>query len=207
MYDNYTIMTQDKIILHIQNATLFAIANMALIASIYFYMTNSQFGFRCIDPLLISYSIIDLYINRSFEVKIHHIFTMCILFYKYYYSINDSDMDLITYTIMTTEVTSIFYISRFYLPKKSVLYFINNAFFYVLYLKLRMIDYFFNVIHWDSQLYLLFDKYTPNSIGESSIIVIGCYGLYGLNLYWFYSMNRILYDGIFPSSIQNKKMT
>ena len=116
-------------------------------------------------------------------------------------------MDLITYTIMTTEVTSIFYISRFYLPKKSVLYFINNAFFYVLYLKLRMIDYFFNVIHWDSQLYLLFDKYTPNSIGESSIIVIGCYGLYGLNLYWFYSMNRILYDGIFPSSIQNKKMT
>lgn len=170
-------------------------------------MTQSQFGYRCIDPFLFLYSIIDLYINHSIEVKLHHICTMCVLVYKYYYSINDTDMHLLTYTIMTTEVTSIFYISRFYLPKKSLLYYINNAFFYILYLKLRIIDCFFNVIHPNSELYSVLDKYTPNNIGGSSIIVFGCYGLYVLNLYWFYYINRILYHSIFPYSIQNKKTT
>lgn len=197
-------MTKD-LVLHIQNTTLFIIANASFIACIYSYMTQKQYGFRCIEPTLILYSLVDLFVNKSIDIKIHHTFTLGIISYIYFFCVTDNDNNVFVYTLFSTEISSIFYVAKYYLPINSTIYYINNIIFFLLFFKLRIIDYSRNIIYWNSELYSILDKYSPDNKIGSSILLTSCYGLYLLNIYWFILISTILFKILTNNKTKVKK--
>ena len=53
---------------------------------------------------------------------------------------------------------------------------------------------YYELIHHDSTLYAFVEKYTPNDAFASGALITSCYVLYGLNLYWFTTINRVAYS-------------
>ena len=100
-----------------------------------------------------------------------------------------------------TEFSSIFLALKYWLDKKTLLYKINLMVFYVLFLKLRIID-FYSVILPGSPLYIIDQQYSDNFY-MSFIFIGSVYGLYALNIYWFIQMNMLLYKQLFANSIEN----
>jgi hypothetical protein len=184
------------IILKYQNLSLLSISILSTFACIYYNTVNNQATFNFLQTIIGTYSIVDLYYSKSIDFKIHHILTLGLLYYNIVYNVHCSDLHIITYSFIKTEISSIFLILKYYLDKKSAFYHINNIVFYILFFKLRIYDIYYNVIKYDSQIYTIINKYTPNSYYKSSILIVSCYGLYILNLYWFMLLSKILYKKI-----------
>ena len=72
----------------------------------------------------------------------------------------------------------------------------NTILFYMLFLKLRIYDFYYEIIYNNISFDIVFQRYSPTNYCLSSILLMSCYGLYILNLYWFLIMNKILYKTI-----------
>jgi hypothetical protein len=184
------------IILKYQNLSLLSISILSTFACIYYNTVNNQTTFKFLQFIICTYSIVDLYYSKSIEFKIHHILSLGLFYYNFVYNVQCSDNNIITYSFFKTEISSIFLVLKYYLDKKSAFYHINIGVFYLLFFKLRIYDIYYNVIKYDSQIYTIINKYTPDSYYESSILIVSCYGLYILNLYWFMILSKILYQKI-----------
>ena len=51
------------------------------------------------------------------------------------------------YTLLKTEISSIFYVLKYWLPKKSSIYNINLILFYSSFFKFRILDYYYEIIY------------------------------------------------------------
>jgi len=180
-------------ILHIKNITLFGICIIASYMCINFNVTNNCDIFKNIHPILGVFFLIDLFFTKSNDIFIHHIISLCILLYGFILTVENNDKCILNYTLINTEMSTIFLILKCYINKNSKWYHINNGIFYLLFFKFRLIDYYNNVIRYDSTLYLIINKYTPNNYLGTGILLVSSYGLYILNLYWFLIMNKILF--------------
>ena len=85
---------------------------------------------------------------------------------------------------------------KYWLPKKSILYNVNTIVFYISFVKLRIYDLYYEIIYNNASFDIVFQKYSHSNYYLSSILLISCYGLYILNLYWFLIMNKLLYKTI-----------
>ena len=196
----------NDLILHIQNISLFSISIFSLFAYVYYNtqilisnnLNKSDFiwPYEIIIPYICIHSFVDLFITRSFDVKIHHIFILGIFFYNYYYNITNVDIFIFSYHLLKTEITSIFYVLKFWLPTDSYIYNINNFLFYILFFKFRIIDFYYGIIQNNYVFKLIINKYSQTNDFLTTIIVLSCYGLYILNIYWFLIMTKILYKNI-----------
>ena len=88
----------------------------------------------------------------------------------------------------------IFYVLKYWLPKKTILYNLNSILFYILFFKLRIYDFYYEIIYNNISFDITFQKYSPTNYYLSSILLISCYGLYILNLYWFLILNNYKQD-------------
>jgi hypothetical protein len=192
----------NKIIIEdLQNISLFIIGVSSLLSSIYCY--NSTYDtitektpFDILLPVVGIHATIDLFISDKYDVKIHHIFILGILFYNNYYDVSDSHRFMFSYPLLKTEISSIFYVLKYWLPTKSIIYNINAILFYISFFKLRIFDFYYEIIYNNSKFQILFENYSQTNYVLSSILLISCYGLYLLNLYWFLIINKIIYKGI-----------
>jgi hypothetical protein len=184
-----------SIIVHYQNLSLFIIGIISLFACIsYDIGNNCEFIFSFLQKAIILYLGVDLFSNKQFDFFIHHIFTLLIGFYNYYYKIGYIENHIIIYTLLRTEISSIFLVLKYYIKKDSIFYNINNLIFIILFFKFRVFDYYYYIIDSNSSLYLLYEK---NEISIRPIILfIGFYGLYFLNLYWALVMIKIIFKSI-----------
>jgi len=188
-----------NIVLNVQNLTVFIISIYSVFLCVYYNFIDSQISFSYLQRIILLYSIIDLY-YCSIDVKIHHIFSIGYFYYNYAYLCdinaytNQLKIQYFIYSVIKTEISTIFLILRYYLNKKGILYNINNIIFYVLFCKLRIIDYYNDVLKYDSLLYYFVNLH-KNSY-DNIVIIISCNGLYILNLYWFLIMNKMLYKTI-----------
>jgi hypothetical protein len=88
---------------------------------------------------------------------------------------------IIAYPVLNIEISSIFYILKYWL-KDPQLYTINLGLFYLAFLKFRIYD-FYILIHTIHIMNMAFPK----------CVIIACNGLFIMNLYWFALMNKIVY--------------
>jgi TLC domain len=176
-----------------KNIASLGICTVSLIACILHYYQKADTLFRVFPLCMGVYFAGDLTVNKLVEYRIHHIASLGIVFYTYYYGVNAKEIESLTYHFLKTELSTFFLVFRYYLPKGTLLYKTNNYIFYALFTKVRIIDLYQNVILPNSQIYTVIQTYTPNNRLGSSILLSSCYVLYGLNLYWFSIMNRHLY--------------
>jgi hypothetical protein len=179
-----------------EQTIIFFLGISSLITCIHYNFTKDITLCNMLIPPLIIYSIIDIYFHNQIIFKIHHMFCLGIIFYNYYFHVTDEDKVKINYYIFKTEITSVFLILKQWLNNRSNLYNINAIIFYLLFLKFRIIDFYYNVISYNSSIYYAINKYSKYNYFHNLYLLISCYGLYVLNLYWFLIINKIVYKQI-----------
>ena len=152
--------------------------------------------FDILFPFVGLHALIDFFLTNSYDLKLHHFFIFGIIFYNYYYNVSSEYRFIFSYPLLKTEISSIFYVLKYWLPKKTILYNLNSILFYILFFKLRIYDFYYEIIYNNISFDITFQKYSPTNYYLSSILLISCYGLYILNLYWFLILNKILYKTI-----------
>lgn len=204
---NINNISWDDMALNIQNVMLFLLSISSLFSFLYYninsnYFTNSAGDIKNVSkpfdllmPFVTIHAITDLFLTKSTDLKIHHFSVLGVLFYNYYYNVSEIDRFPIIYSLLKTEISSIFYVLKYWLPKNTLVSNINTALFYLGFLKFRIIDLYFDLVN-SSHVFDIINKYSSSNIILSSLLFSSCYGLYLLNLYWFVIINKILYKGI-----------
>ena len=185
-----------------QNIGAFIVSGLSLISCFFYKMKTFGETGNIIPAVPISvclFSLIDLFYVKQVDLQIHHVICLFIVFYNYYYGVAPIDGDNILYYMMQMELSTFCLILKYYLNTKSIAYNVNNAIFYGLFTKFRIIDGYYGIIHKDSYLYVIISKYTPHDIVGTGLIISSCYLLYGLNLYWFMIINKNLYKTLFST--------
>jgi hypothetical protein len=190
----------------IQNISLFGIACSSFCSYLYynicstFYENNlgNEYNkpFDLLLPIVGLHAFADFFLTKSIDLKLHHICIFGIIFYNNYNNVSQEDRFIFLYPLLKTEISSIFYVLKYWLPQKTMLYNVNTILFYLSFLKLRIYDFYYEIIYNNVSFDIIFKKYSYSNYYLSSILLISCYGLYILNLYWFLIMNKILYKTI-----------
>jgi hypothetical protein len=142
------------------------------------------------------HTIVDLYYSNTYEMKFHHFFILCILFYNEYYQAPIEHRFLFTYPMLKTEISSIFYVLNLWIPDKTNIYYLNKVLFCLSFIKFRIYDYYFDLVQENTLINNIIDIYSKEL---SSFLYLSIYGLYSLNIYWLFVLNKILYKLLFLS--------
>jgi hypothetical protein len=193
----------------IQNISLFIISCSSFVSYLYYnlapllYENNNMVGsgdftkpFDILVPFVGLHAFIDFFLTNSYDIKLHHLCIFGVIFYNFYYNVSIEHRFIFLYPLIKTEISSIFYVLKCWLPEKTILYNANTILFYILFLKLRIYDFYYEIIYNNISFDLVIQMYSPTNYYLSSILLMSCYGLYILNLYWFLIMNKILYKTI-----------
>ena len=179
----------------IENLTYFNVLIISIYTSynLYFNQDLSNniyylFYYILLDILIIPFKRIDTFI--------HHIDTILILYYLYYYNIDIKNNNFSTVQLLKTEISSIFLATTYFMKNLNVnktLINISNLIFMVTFFKYRLYDYSKNVIL--NQYF--FDSLTTINTNfqiyyKYSTTVI----LYCLNLYWFVIILKIFFKSL-----------
>ena len=196
----------DDFTLFIQNISIFCIGLTSLFSCIQYNFIPSEMAltdikapFEYLMPVVGVHAIIDFVYSKTIDLKIHHSFIVGIVFYNYYYNVSSEIRFVFLYSLLKTEISSIFYALKYWLPKKSVLSSINDILFLLSFMKFRIIDLYYELIK-NNNILEPINKYSSfgsltNTI-MSTILFVSCYGMFILNLYWFSILTKILYKMI-----------
>lgn len=190
--------------LTVKNIASLCVYAAALSSCIYYKAYASCALFEIWLPFMGVYFIIDMRNEPNIQYRIHHIVCLIMFVYGYYYRVKLDDAGILLYTILKTELSSVFLLFMPMLDTTTYLYHINNVVFSVCFTKTRIIDMYYGLIRPESLLYTLVDKYTPENKFASGALIASCYGLYGLNLYWFTIILRHIYSAVIHLWKQNK---
>lgn len=198
----------DKITIEdIQNVSIFMIGCYSFCSYLYYNVALIWYGknemdvellkpFDLLLPFVGFHACVDFFLVKSYDLKLHHLCILGIIFYNNYYNVSLEYRSIFLYPLLKTEISSIFYVLKYWLPKKTVLYNVNTMLFYILFVKLRIYDFYYDIIYDNITFDIVFNRYSSSNYLLSSILLLSCYGLYILNLYWFLIMNKILYKTI-----------
>jgi len=181
-----------KTILDIQNVSALFIGIYALYIHICFIYEEHTHAMNHIDiiiNIIVKHAFFDFIVNKSYDIKLHHLFIFGSILYPKYHNVEQSDMYPLTTTYVNTEISTLFYVFKYWLPENSSLYNVNLIFFYLSFFKIRVYD-FYKIIQGNRELNNLFDKYERDSL--SYVCLFSVYGLYILNLYWFCIMTKVM---------------
>ena len=188
-----------------QNVSIFVIAISSFLSYSYYNINrllyNNEgleyvFMYDMLLPIVGVHATIDFFLTKSYDLKLHHSFIFGIILYNQYYNVHFEDRFIFLYPLLNTEISSIFYVLKYWLSKKSFFYTINSILFYISFFKLRIFDFYYKILYNHSSFEIVFQKYSHSNNYLSGILLVSCYGLYILNLYWFLIINKILYKSI-----------
>lgn len=199
--DNWTL---SSVITNIQNVALLLLSTSVLGCITYYNYLNIFTDnktmpyemFESIIPYVGLHAFIDFFIVKGNDLRLHHLFILGTLFYNSFYEVSREDKFPVVYCLLKTEISSIFYVLKYWLPKNSMLYNINNLMFYLGFLKFRVIDFYTEVIQSNYMFDTILSKYSTKNVLISALLIFSIYGLYILNLYWFTIINKIIYKQI-----------
>ena len=156
--------------------------------------------YEVLYPFLGLYAVMDFFIADSYEFKIHHTCIIWILLYDYYNSVPSSHRCLLSYRVLNTEVWSIFWVLKYWLPPNTMISNLNNILFMILFAKLRVYDFYYQVIYNNISLETILINYSNDGDYLCKItfyiFFLSCYILFILNLYWFMIINKSFYKTI-----------
>uniref|UniRef100_A0A6C0K227 TLC domain-containing protein n=1 Tax=viral metagenome TaxID=1070528 RepID=A0A6C0K227_9ZZZZ len=185
-----------KTLLNYQNKALFCISILSTISCIHYNYTKSSAMITMCLHIISLYCFIDIFYITETTSKLHHMFSIAIMIYVYVKNVQSYDYVSVGYIFCKTEISSIFLVFRYWLDRKTVIYKINLAVFYLLFLKIRVID-FYSVISPDSHIYIITEKYSKDNFTLTFIFLGSMYGFYTLYIYWFIQINILLYRTLY----------
>ena len=183
----------NKNVLKVQNICGFMICMYSLF--IYVNTFYKKISINVIDNLLriiLTYTSIDFFVHKSYDVLFHHMTIFGFTIYYNYYTGEPDDIIIFLHVLINTELSSIFYIFKYWLPEDTIISYINLILFFGTFFKFRIYDYY-KILHNHSEFTNLFEK---NSYNLSKIMVTSIYSLFILNLYWFTIIIKISYKMI-----------
>lgn len=192
----------------INNISVFIIASLCFLLCLYYNLIHSWYEnnnnmnknltklFDLLIPVVGLHAAWDFFLTKSYDLKIHHLCIFGIIFCNCYYNVSIEYRFIFLYPLLKTEISSFFYVLKYWIPKETILYNVNIILFYISFLKLRIYDFYYEIIYNNISFNIVFDKYSQSNYYLSYIFLISCYGLYILNLYWFLIMNKIIYKTI-----------
>ena len=189
--------------LNLQNISIFTIAVSSLCSFLYYNFASGggAEGIKPYDmllPVVGVHATVDFFVTKTYDLKLHHLCIGGIIFYNCYYNVSSETRFLFSYPLINTEISSIFYVLKYWLPPKTVLANVNTALFYLSFAKYRIVDFYDKIIQPPvSSFDIVFSTYSPTNPVMSGLLLASCYGLYMLNIYWFMIMNKMLYKMIF----------
>lgn len=183
---------------HIRKVSLFGIAVCSGLSYLYYQYSLFAYGpndwgskpFEVLYKGVGVHTLIDFYYSNTYEMKVHHFFILCILFYNEYYQASVEDRFLFTYPMLKTEISTLFYVLNVWLPENTHLHHLNKVIFYISFIKFRVYDYYIDLIQYNTLIHYIIQNYSTK---YSSLLYLSIYGLYSLNLYWVFMMNRVIY--------------
>lgn len=151
----------------------------------------------------------------NIDQLIHHLSVIMLATFVYNYNISIDHRNILYRTILPVEVSSIFLSLRpfFNMYRKKLknrpytedihqqaliikkLENINNMVFVITFIKFRIYDYYVDIINGHEFNEIIY-YYAESDILSNAYFYSGIYTLYGLNLYWFSKILRILYKMI-----------
>jgi len=203
-------------ILDYQNISLFSISTASIFSYVYYnyfyditpfkstlcsFFTNqctiSGFTpYEMMIPFVGLHAFIDFFMSKTYDLKLHHVCILGIIGYNYYFSVALEDRIPFLQPLLNTEVSSLFYVFKYWIPKNSILFQINAVLFYTTFFKFRIYDFYNKIVLQHGVFENVFVKYSNSNVFASSVLLISCYGLFMLNLYWFLIIQKILYKSL-----------
>lgn len=192
-------------ILDIQNRALFYIACLSALSCIYYKLYYKTLDidevvipFQLMLYIITVHAAVDTFFQKQTEMVIHHLLVLGLSVYYFYHLrvMTAKDVIALVYPCLRVEISSIFYILRYWLPKKSPLYMVNSIVFFLAFFKFRIFDFFCDLL-----IYTDFTTVSRTLTQNTSmyILLYTCaYGMYLLNLYWFIMMTKILIKLLSP---------
>ncbi len=148
--------------------------------------------------LVLTYCFMDLLFCRK-DLFIHHSLTISTILFSYFYGMRIEDSTNIYSTLISTELSTFFYIFDFWLANYNgaIMYTvkgINSVIFVSTFTKLRIYDFYYMLVNPETHTTLV--KYTDNRIIPTLHIYIGIVGLFALNVFWFSLICKKIYKTV-----------
>ena len=148
---------------------------------------------------ILDFSLHILNINKlRMDMLIHHIFALLIISFCYFHTYpviyNIYDKNIIVKNILLTEVSTIFLIIN-KLLKQQTLKNINQIIFVLTFIYSRIYIYYINIII-SKETYLFITNISKNNF-HLTYLYIGIYGIFMINIYWFYLLVKKYLISIF----------
>ena len=188
--------TEEKIYKY-ERITSFSVALLTSICLLIYNETKYAFFLKSLSYMLCVYLFCDLSIAKGDAIW-HHFFSLCCG----YSGIQFIPMNLqyiLFLPTFNTEISTIFFTTKLWLDeykgKKNslfnIFYGINDVLFFCLFFKLRIHDYYLNLVG-NIETHIVISNSIVNII-DKIIIYIGLYGLFTLNIYWFSIICKKMY--------------
>jgi len=157
---------------------------------LYYYVNTEYLNLSV--PLAFSYFAFDFFICK-YEIKIHHISIMLLIYFNYNYNLPIVDSNVIMIPLYKTEISTIFYSLKIIMKNNTFFkkYFLhaNDFLFLTTFVKFRIYD-LYNEVLTNPLFYSQMRRYTETIFTKFFYIPLYC--LYGLNIYWFLIMCKIV---------------
>jgi hypothetical protein len=192
----------NPIIQKYENIVSFSVCTITLANTLLYQWFASTTFIHIINFSILSYCSVDLLFAKN-DVFIHHALTVGAIGFVYMYGIPPDTVFTVFGTLLMTEMSSFFNISRIWLDEYmgpnnrlfSTIYSINAVLFILSFVKLRIYDFYIEIVR-NPRTYEVLSSFTQNSIVRH-VHIYGCiYGLFILNLFWFSLICKKLYKMI-----------
>jgi hypothetical protein len=184
-----------NLIINIQNILSIILASATLYNLYNYVSTNNTYFLSNASYIVGFHATIDLFLCKN-EVILHHIFILCIIGFKHFCQVDNYHDETIMYTLLSTELSTFFLVAKVWMDqyKKSisivpsymfnVVYGINDLVFCTLFFKLRVYDYYYNILLNNGFHLDMWEHYIGSNYLLGLQLYTGICGLYALNLYW-----------------------
>jgi len=182
-----------------RNIVCFFVSSLVSINIFYHHFIDNNSLYISL-PFLYSYFLFDMPFSRL-DILMHHIFGLCLITPIFLLHISFQDINFLLFSIYKTEISTFFLlfklwnkdnyiVTRYNLPPK--LFIVNDLLFFALFFKLRILDYY-NEIIINPISYSVIGEYSKNMVFGGAMAYTGIYGLFLLNLYWFCIMCKVAF--------------
>jgi hypothetical protein len=176
-----------------QNIVSFSLSCITA-ANLYWYYYVDEACLSYSMPILLFHFSYDVFLTNKIDVKLHHIFCGSMIIATYLFNIESIYYNIPLLALYKTEICSFFYVTKLLKPlsvplnifdhMKDLFFQLNDILFFITFFKLRIYDYYNEVII-NQEVYDTFNIYTNKNTIAYILLYGGMHGVFLLNSYWF----------------------
>jgi hypothetical protein len=149
------------------------------------------------NTIMTAFAIIDAFFLVKKDLFVHHICILMFVFYRNYFHVRDYYGTLMTTELIKTELSTIFIVLDYWIPKKYALVKgANSIVFVISFFKFRLYDMFYSIAT-NQDLYTNMNRIIDGRILGYTVCYGAFFTLYALNLYWFVIIMKKFYKALF----------